>query len=254
MDSAAIDLNADVGEGGPVDAELLEVVTSASVACGLHAGDPLTMFATAGRARSSSVVVGAHPSYPDRDGFGRRPMDLGREELLSTLVYQVGAMAASAAAAGTGLGYVKLHGALYNRAAVDRHTAATVVEAVIRLGGSGGPLPLLCPPRSRLAELAGARGVPTFVEAFADRAYRPDGTLADRSGPGAVISDPAAVAERAVELAVERQVRTVDGSYLEIDAHSICVHGDTPGALALATAVRRALEAAGVAVRAFAGP
>ena len=254
MTTGAIDLNADIGEGGPADHDLLEVVTSASVACGFHAGDPHTMVTTARRAGVGGVVVGAHPSYPDRDGFGRRPMDLPPEELLAAVAYQVGAMAAAAATAGTRVGYVKLHGALYNRAAVDPATAEAVLEAVRAAAITAGrSLPLLCPPLSELATRATRAGLTVYVEAFADRAYRPDGRLADRSLPGAVISDPQAVAARAVELVRERRVTAVDGTVVRMEADSICVHGDTPGAVRLARAVRLALEDSGLAVRPFAG-
>ena len=252
--TGAIDLNADIGEGGVADHDLLQVVTSASVACGFHAGDPHTMLTTARRAGAGGVVVGAHPSYPDRDGFGRRPMELPPEQLLAAVAYQVGAMAAAAATAGTSVGYVKLHGALYNRAAEDPATAEVVLEAVRSAAVTAGrALPLLCPPRSELAARAARADVTVYVEAFADRAYRPDGRLADRSEPGAVISDPGAVATRVVELVRERRVTAVDGTVLRMEADSICVHGDTPGALHLARAVRRALEDAGLAVRPFVG-
>ena len=255
MSTGSIDLNADLGEGGPADHDLLQVVTSASVACGFHAGDPQTMVATARRAGAGGVVVGAHPSYPDRDGFGRRSMELDPEHLLAAVAYQVGAMVAAAATVGTRVGFVKLHGALYNRAAVDPATAEAVAEAVRVVGAAAGRvLPLLCPPESELAARAGAAGLTVYVEAFADRAYRPDGRLADRSAPGAVITDPEAVAARAVELVRHRRVTAVDGTVIGIEADSICVHGDTPGALQLARAVRRALEDSGVAVRPFAGP
>lgn len=251
-----VDLNADLGEGGPADRGLLEVITSASVACGLHAGDPATMVETARLAASRGVVVGAHPSYPDRDGFGRRDVVISAADLLAALVYQIGAMAAAAAAAGTGLGFVKAHGALYNRAAVDPATAETLVEAIVAIAPvtGGRPLALLCPAGSEMARRAGDGGLEVFTEAFADRAYNPDGTLAGRSTPGAVIHDPGLVARRAVLLASEGRVEAADGSFLAVRADSICVHGDTPGALELAVRVRRALEEAGLVVGPFRSP
>jgi UPF0271 protein len=242
----SVDLNADLGEGGPADGALLEVVSSASVACGFHAGDPLTMVDTARRAAARGVAVGAHPSYPDRQGFGRRRVDLPADELYAIVVYQIGAMAAAAAAAGTSLRYVKPHGALYNRAAEDPLVAGPVVSAVASSG-----LPLLCPPGSQMQHAASRAGVECYAEAFADRAYAPDGRLAGRDFPGAVLDDPRQVAERAVTLVRTGRVAALDGSSVEVAADSICIHGDTPGALELAREVRRALEADGVSVRPF---
>jgi len=247
--AVTVDLNADVGEGGPVDAELMEIVTSASVACGFHAGSPLTLLATARLASARGVALGAHPSYADREGMGRRQLDVAPEELYSDVVYQVGAAAAAASAAGTRLRYVKPHGALYNRAAVDPAVADTVVQAI----GASGALPLLGLAGSVLVSRATRAGGRVYAEAFADRAYAPDGTLAPRSEPGTVLTDPDEVAGRAVSLARDGAVRATDGSWLDVRADSICLHGDTPGALELARAVRAALLDAGVAVRAFTG-
>lgn len=241
-----VDLNADVGEGGPVDHELLRVVTSASVACGFHAGSPATMIETARRAQAHGVSLGAHPSFDDREGFGRRPVDVGPEDLFAAVVYQVGAMAAAANAAGTALRYVKPHGALYNQAATDRAMAEPVVAAVASAG-----VALLAPAGSELWKLAAAKGVACFAEAFADRAYTPDGRLTRREQPGAVLEDAAEVAARAVRLVVTGEVAATDGSTVQLPADSLCVHGDTPGALDLARAVRRALEDAGVEMRPF---
>lgn len=241
-----MDLNADLGEGGPADRELLDVVTSASVACGYHAGDPLTMVGTAKMAALRRIAVGAHPSYPDREGFGRRPMRITDEELFAAVVYQIGAMAAAAAAAATSLAYVKPHGALYNEAAADPAVAEPLVRAVATTG-----LPLLCPHGSRMQAAAEMAGVVCYTEAFADRGYRPDGTLVRRGSPGALIHDPAEVARRAVRMVQDGQVTAEDGSVVELRADSLCIHGDTPGALELARSVRRALEDAGVALRPF---
>lgn len=247
-----MDLNADVGEGLAVDADLLGIVTSANVACGFHAGDPLTMVETARRAAAAGVVVGAHPSYDDREGMGRRDLEVPPDRLGADLVYQLGAAAAAAGVAGARLAYVKPHGALYNRSAVDARLAEVVVSAVVAVGPTLGPLALLCPPGSALAEEGLRRGVATYAEAFADRAYAPDGNLVARSEPGAVLSIPDRAAEQAVALACEGRARAVDGSWVEVPASSICVHGDTPGALDVARAVRDALLAAGVELRPFA--
>lgn len=252
-DAVMVDLNADLGEGAPFDREILEVVSSASVACGFHAGDPATMASTARAAADCGVAVGAHPSYDDREGFGRRHQELPRERLVALVAYQVGAMVAAAAVGGTSVRFVKPHGALYNRAAVDPEVAAAVVEATALAGVSaaGGPLALLCPPASHLARSAAASGVPFFAEAFADRRYGPDGSLVSRSHPGSVLTDPLMVAIQAVDLAVRGRVVASDGSEIEVRAHSICLHGDSPGALATALCVRQALEDAGVRIAPF---
>jgi len=258
----SVDLNADVGEapapdgGGPpgslgVDGALLDTVTSASVACGFHAGDPGTMRHTVEEAARRGVVVGAHPSYLDRTGFGRRPLDIAPAQVAAEVVYQVGALDALARAAGTRVRYVKAHGALYHRMAVDEACARAVIDALRSLGG----LVVLVPPGSVALEVAGSLGVPAATEAFADRAYLADGRLADRGTPGAVLTDADEVAGRAVALARDHRVTAVDGTEITVRASSICVHGDTPGAASLARSVRRALEAAGVTLAPFAaGP
>lgn len=255
MSGIAVDLNADLGEGTPYDAGLLEVVSSASVACGFHAGSPQTMVETAQAALARRVAVGAHPSYGDRDGFGRRPVDMTAPELVALVAYQVGAMAAAAGVAGTTVRFVKPHGALYNRAAVDPGVAEAVVAAVEVAGASIGnrSLAVLCPAGSELARRAEKARLPWFAEAFADRLYAPDGTLTSRSQSGSVIDDPELVARQALDLALRGRVRTSDGVEIEVPAHSICLHGDTPGAFALARAVRWALEDAGVAIAPFLG-
>lgn len=246
---ASIDLNADLGEGYPTDAAILDLVTSASVACGFHAGDPLVMYRTARAAAARGVVLGAHPSYNDRESFGRGETELGRDEVVAIVGYQIGAMGAVAHQAGTGIRFVKPHGALYNRASIDATVAGAVVEAV--KGSGEGTLGLLCPPGSALAKAAASLGVTCFLEAFADRAYRADGTLADRAERGAVLTDHDAVARQAVGLAVDGVVVANDGTELRIDADSICVHGDGPHAVGIAGAVRAALEEAGVSIKPF---
>jgi 5-oxoprolinase (ATP-hydrolysing) subunit A len=241
-----IDLNADLGEGGPADAELLDLVTSASIACGFHAGSPVTMLATARAARARGVAIGAHPSYDDREGFGRRPVEVDVDELFAAVLYQVGAMTAAADAAGWPLRFVKPHGALYNRASTEPAVAEPVVRAVAGIG-----LPLLCPGLSRMEAAAKEHGVVTYSEAFADRTYATDGSLLPRTEPGAVIHDAREVAARAVDLALGGVMTGVDGSKIAVAAHSICVHGDTPEALDIVRAVRSSLAAAGVKVRPF---
>lgn len=236
-----IDLNCDLGEGYGAwtlgdDAALLGLVSSANIACGFHAGDPRTMTRTVAAAAERGVAVGAQVSYPDLVGFGRRAMDVAPEDLTADVLYQLGALAGIARASGTAVRYVKAHGALYHRVAADPRQAAAVVEAVRRYDAG---LPLLTLPGSVAAEVAAAAGVPVVAEGFADRAYAADGTLVPRDQPGAVLTDPAEVAARAVELATGRAVR------------SLCLHSDTPGAVDLARAVRSALDAAGVSVRAF---
>jgi len=240
-----VDLNADVGEGAPHDDALLEVVTSASVACGGHAGDAATMARTVEAAAARGVVLGAHPSYPDPTGFGRRPLALSPARVADEVHRQVEALAAVAAAAGVAVRYVKPHGALYHRVADDEECARAVA------GAAGGRV-LVCLAGSRGAAVAGACGVPVAGEAFADRAYRPDGRLASRHEPGAVLGDPDEVARRAVSIATGRGVTALDGSPVALAAASICLHGDTPGADGLARHVRRALEAAGVELAPFA--
>ena len=245
-----IDLNADVGEGSGTDEALLDVVTSASIACGVHAGDATTMATTLAAALRRGVAVGAHPSYDDRRGFGRRPVEVTPDELTAGLVSQIGALATMAQEVGTAVSYVKPHGALYGAMAAHPPTTGAALDALGALGVFGN-LVLLAPAGSAALSLAASRGVPVAAEVFADRAYAPDGTLVPRDRPGAVITDPDEAARRAVLLATEARVTAIDGTVLTLDADSICVHGDTPSAAAIATAVRTALESAGVAVRRF---
>lgn len=247
MPGRTIDLNADLGEGGPADDDLLGVVSSAGVACGFHAGDPLLVLRTVRRAAELGAAVGAHPSYDDREGFGRRDVDIEPDRLHADLVYQLGAIRALAAAAGAAVRFVKPHGALYNRAAGDPAVADVVIAAVRDTGG----LPLLALAGSPLVERAGTAGLEVHGEAFADRAYRPDGTLVPRGEPGAVIEDADAVVGQALDLALGRGVAAIGGGRVGVTASSLCLHGDTPRAVRLARAVRAALEGAGVAVRPF---
>jgi 5-oxoprolinase (ATP-hydrolysing) subunit A len=249
-----VDLNSDLGEGygrwalGD-DAALLEMVTSANVACGFHAGDPATIDRTVRRATERGVAVGAQVSYPDLVGFGRREIDVPPDELTADVLYQIGALEAFARAAGSRVRYVKPHGALYNRIARDPVQAAAVVEAIRRYDPA---LPLLTLPGSAAMEAAAEAGIAAVGEGFADRAYTAEGRLVSRREPGAVLDDPERVAARAVAMATEGRVETIDGGDVTVEIASLCVHGDTPGAVELARAVRAALEEAGVALEAFA--
>ncbi len=243
-----IDLNADVGEGFPeVDAALMPLITSANIACGLHAGDAHIMTRTVALAVQSGVSVGAHPGYDDRDGFGRRPRDLSANEVIDLVLYQLGALDAIARPAGTSLHHVKPHGALYNQAEVDRTLAVAIVSGIrafdptLRLVGRAG---------SAMQEAASALGHPFTAEAFADRRYRPDGTLLPRSEAGAVLDDADEVAAQVHSLVTDGETTASDGSRLRIAFQSLCVHGDTPGAASLAARVREQLATSGVSVSA----
>jgi UPF0271 protein len=254
--SLDIDLNADLGESfgtwvlGDDDA-MLEVVTSANVACGFHAGDPTTLRRTVARAAERGVVVGAQVGYRDLAGFGRRRMDVAAADLTADVLYQLGALEAMCRVAGTRVAYVKPHGALYTTAAVDEGQAGAVVDAVAAYDAT---LPLLGLPGSVLLRVAGERGLTTVGEAFADRGYDADGRLVPRTAPGAILHDPDEVAERVVRMVRDGVVTAVDGTEVGIRARSVCVHGDTPGAVGLATAVRTALARAGIGLEAFTRP
>ncbi len=248
-----MDLNADVGESfgtwvlGDDDA-MLEVVTSANVACGFHAGDATTIRRTVARAAERGVVVGAQVGYRDLAGFGRRRIDMEAPDLTADVLYQLGALEAMCRVAGTRVAYVKPHGALYTTAAVDEGQAMAVVEAVLAYDPA---LPILCQPGSVLHTVAGQAGVTVVAEAFADRGYLPDGRLVPRSRPGALVTDADAVAGRVLRIATEGTVIAVDGSLVALPARSACTHGDTPGAVAMVRAVRARLEAAGITVAPF---
>jgi len=254
VNARRVDLNSDLGESfgrwvlGDDDA-MLELVTSANVACGFHAGDPSTLRQVCARAAARGVSVGAQVSYRDLAGFGRRTMDVEPSELTDEVIYQIGALDGIARVCGTRVRYVKPHGALYNKAAVDPHTAGAVVAAVQAYDAS---LPVLGLPGSELLSAAAAAGLRTMAEAFADRAYTAAGLLVSRREPGAVLHDPQEIAARCVRLVTEGVIVAVDGSAVSVPAASICVHGDTAGAVEIAQAVRRALDAAGVEVRPFA--
>jgi UPF0271 protein len=252
--SSVIDLNADLGESYGAwrlgdDEALLRVVTSANLACGFHAGDPLTIRRSCALAVAGGVTIGAQVSYQDLAGFGRREMIVPPEELEAGILYQIAAVDGVARAEGGQVRYVKPHGALYNRAVWDS-VQARAVAAAVRSYDRG--LPVLTLPGSALAAAADAAGLGVITEAFADRAYNPDGTLLARGLPGAVLTDPGVVAARVTSLVTTGTVIAADGSTVRLAARSLCVHGDTPGAATLARAVRAAIEAAGVELASFA--
>ncbi len=252
--STAIDLNSDLGEGFGIwtlgdDTALLEVVTSANVACGFHAGDPTILRRVCADAVERGVVIGAQVGYRDLAGFGRRHIDVHPEELVNDVVYQVAALDGFARIAGDRVRYVKPHGALYNTVVTSVSQAAAVVEAVRLYDAT---LPILGLPGSELLREATEAGLCAVPEAFADRAYTPEGHLVSRRLPDAVLHDPDVIAARSVEMARTGTVVAVDGSVVPVATRSLCVHGDTPGAVAIARRVRSALDAAGVEVRPFA--
>ncbi|MDF3280959.1 5-oxoprolinase subunit PxpA [Gordonia sp. N1V] len=243
----SVDLNADLGEGGGDDEAMLAIVTSANVACGFHAGTPAELRATCRGAAVSGVRVGAQVSYPDRSGFGRRFMDIAPAELTADILYQIGALQGLARSVGVEVTYVKPHGALYNSIVHHTRQADAVIDALRELGAT---LPLMGLAGSPVLHRARDAGLPVIAEAFADRAYTPDATLVPRTEPGAVLTDSGEIAQRVVRLVSEGTVVAVDGSVLRVEAESICLHGDTPGAVGHAREVREALRLAGIRVSA----
>ena len=242
-----LNLNADLGESfGPwsmgSDAEMLGIVGSANVACGYHAGDPLVMTSTAALALKHGVSIGAHPGYPDLQGFGRRRMDIPLPELEAMLIYQIGALAAIARAEGTAVTHVKPHGALNNQACVDAKLARCVARAVRAVDAT---LILLAPALSQLATAGIEAGLPVVEEVFADRAYADDGTLVPRSKPGAVLHAPEDCVRHVMAMVETGALLSVNGVRLPVRVQSICVHGDDPQAVATAKAVGDALRGAG---------
>ncbi len=249
-----MDLNADSGESFGSwtmgnDATMFRIVSSANVACGFHAGDPVTMLDSCRAAFELDVRVGAHVGYRDLHGFGRRAMDMSFDELFGDVLYQLGALDGMAHAVGASVDYVNAHGALYNRIVNDVEQAEAVVAAIHAYDPG---LPVLGLPGSAVLRLAEESGHPVFREAFVDRGYMPDGTLVPRSQEGAVVHDAGAVVERAVRFAVRGEVLAVDGTVVRVTPDSLCIHGDTPGAVELASAVRAGLEEAGVEIESFA--
>ena len=247
----AVDLNSDLGESFGAwrigdDEVLLGLITSANVACGFHGGDPRVMERTIAEARTRGIGVGAHPGFPDLVGFGRRELSATPEDVRTDTVYQIGALDAFCRAASLRLQHVKAHGALDAVATKDAAIAAAIVAAV-RSVDSG--LIVLCRPGCHLDRAARAVGLPVAREGFADRAYDAAGNLVSRRLPGAMITDPDVAAARMRRLVAEGKLKTIDGTDLDLEVDSICVHSDTPGAAAIVRAVREALTAAGVAIR-----
>jgi 5-oxoprolinase (ATP-hydrolysing) subunit A len=250
---AGIDLNADLGEGFGVwrlgdDDAMLAIVTSANVACGFHAGDPAGLVRVCRSAAERGVRIGAQVSYRDLAGFGRRFIDVTAEDLVADVVYQIGALQAVAHAAGSAVSYVKPHGALYNAIVTNREQAAAVAEAVRLVDVA---LPVLGLAGSAFFDEADRLGIRTVAEAFADRAYQPDGRLVSRREAGAVLADPAQIAERVLTLVTTGQVTAIDGTQIAVSVESVCVHGDSPGAVQIATAVADRIQAAGIEIKAF---
>jgi len=246
-----IDINSDMGESFGAytighDAGLMASITSANVAAGFHAGDPSVLRATIRQAKAHGVAVGAHPGFPDLVGFGRRDLNVAPQEAEDLVLYQIAAVAGVAAAEGVTIQHVKPHGALFNMAVRNVELASAIARAVAAFDTS---LILFGLPGSEILTAGRAAGLRVAAEVFADRAYEPDGSLASRRKPGAVIHDPAAVVERAVRMVKERTVIAIDGSIVSLEADTICVHGDTPGSDNLAAKIRAGLEAAGVIVR-----
>ncbi|WP_372966887.1 LamB/YcsF family protein [Microbacterium sp.] len=251
----SIDLNSDLGENVPDrivsdDESMLRLVTSANVACGFHAGSPEGIRSTLASAVAGGVVIGAHPGYRDYENFGRTKVDIDSATLQAHVEYQLGALMGLAAAVGGTVSYVKPHGALYNTIARDERQSKDVVAAIraidpnlVLLGLAGGVV----------LDVAERAGLQVAAEAFADRAYQPDGQLVSRTEPGSVLHDPAAVAERMVRLAADGVIRAIDGTDVPVSAQSICVHGDSPGSVAMAAETKRMLQDAGITIAPFAG-
>ncbi|EKT55576.1 LamB/YcsF family protein [Providencia sneebia] len=249
-----IDLNSDLGESFGQwkmgnDEAMLQVVSSANVACGFHAGSPAGILNTLRAAKANNVVVGAHVGYPDLVGFGRRNMDIASDELIADVIYQIGALKGLATAAGCEVKYVKPHGALYNTIAHDKRQAMAVIEAICAVDKN---LILVALAGSPLIDWAKQNSLSVVAEAFADRAYHSDGTLVSRKEAGSVLHDPNIVAQRMLQLVNEGGITSIEGKFTPIEAGSICVHGDSPGALAMAQQVRIQLQQNGVEIAAFA--
>jgi len=245
-----IDLNSDLGESFGryklgMDEEVMKYITSANVACGFHAGDPVVMRRTVRIAKENNVRVGAHPGYPDLMGFGRRYMKLSRDEARNYVLYQIGALYAFLKAEGMSMQHVKPHGALYNALVSDEELAYGVIEGVLDFDKN---LIFVALAGSKVVEIAESIGLKVAREAFADRAYRKDGTLVPRSVPGAVIHDREEVVRRVINIVEEERVRTIDGEWIEIHADTICVHGDNPEAVELVKYIRKRLEEEGIEV------
>ncbi|MEO7126656.1 MAG: 5-oxoprolinase subunit PxpA [Nakamurella sp.] len=262
---STIDLNADLGESygrwslGDDDATL-DLVSSANVACGFHAGDPATLLRTVRAAAERGVTIGAHVGYPDLAGFGRRFIDMAPGDLTAAVLYQIGALDGLCRAAGTSVAYVKPHGALYHSVVKHEGQAAAVIAAVVeysapassrRTATYDASLAVLGLPGSALLRRATEAGLTAIPEAFVDRGYTPEGALVPRDQSGALLDDAEVVAHRAVQMVRKRTVAAVDGTSVTVEARSLCVHGDSPGATQMARAIRQALAEAGIDVRSF---
>ena len=249
----SIDLNSDLGEGFGAwqmgnDTAMLAIVTSANIACGFHAGDPAGIFSVLKEAAARDVAVGAHVAYRDLVGFGRRNMEPSSAELVGDIIYQIGALQGLATAAGTKVRYVKPHGALYNTIAHDKRQAADVIAAIKAVDPS---LVFMALAGAPIVAQARAAGLSVVCEAFADRAYNADGSLVSRRLPGAVLHDAQAIAQRTLRFVESGRVTAIDGTDIALGAQSICVHGDTPEAVAIARALRETLTSRGVALKPF---
>ena len=251
--STSIDLNADAGESYGAwtmgdDAALFPYLSSVNVACGFHAGDPLTIRATVERAKAHGLGIGAHPSYPDLPGFGRRVLEATPEQVYADVLYQISALGGMCRAAGVPLRHVKAHGALSTRAWTHPPTAAAIAQATRDFAAG---LPLVVLPSTPLESEARALGVPVVLETFPERAYLRDGRLAPRSLPGSSIHNPQEAARRAVMMVKEGRIGAIDGGFFEFETNTLCIHGDNPNAVQIARAVRNALEAGGIQIRPF---
>ena len=249
-----IDLNSDVGESFGtykigLDEAVIPLISSANIACGFHAGDPLVMAKTVSLAAENGVGLGAHPGLPDLMGFGRRVMDVSLEQIRHYVTYQVGALQAFATQRGLPLQHVKPHGALYNMAVRNTEISNAIAEVISRLDENLILVALAGPNRDELAAIATRYSIRVAFEFFADRAYNPDGSLLNRKLPGAVLHDDKAVAERVIKLVDHGSVTAVDGTEIELKADTICVHGDNPEALALVKTIRTSLTDSGIQMR-----
>ena len=245
---ASIDLNSDLGEGAGTDAELMPLISSANIACGAHAGDESTMRETVALARRYGVAIGAHPGYPDRANFGRVAMPMTDDELSDDVARQIRAL--ERVDPDLKIGHVKAHGALYNQGERDSRVAKAIVAGVVEVFPMRSDVALYAPPKSAMVDAALDAGLRVVREGFVDRAYESDGTLRSRKLPGALHTNPQVAANQALSFVRDGGVRAHDGSFLDLVVDTLCLHGDTPGAAAIAAAVRAALDAAGVKVRA----
>lgn len=248
-----IDLNSDLGESFGQwkmgnDQAMLQVVSSANIACGFHAGSPVTILDTLKAAKTNNVTIGAHVGYPDLVGFGRRNMDIASNELTADVIYQIGALKGLATSIGAKVSYIKPHGALYNTIANDKRQAMAVINAISQIDAN---LILVALAGSPLIGWAKHQGLHVVAEAFADRSYHVDGTLVSRKETGAVLHDPELVAERMLQLVRDGGVTSIEGEFVTIEADSICVHGDSEGALAMAQKVREKLQQNGITITSF---